>query len=599
MKSNLKDVLILILTRVLIGLVVIVIGGVVFFEVWGMAQKPKPDDPQLQSLNLEAVVQKDELFSNDNVKYLPGQLSDGFSVYAASSLDRIFLNGKTLVKPSFSDSPAVSLAKNEYESFQVVINNGKSYLEAVRFEISDLVNGDGVKFSKENISYRIVGYVPTRKPIYPVKYVGLWPDPLMPSGDMDIQAGEMQPFWFTVFVPKDAVAGEYSGIIKVVVKGNVLKEIPLSVKVFDFVLPRESNLKTAFGFDPGSLRKYYEKAVQETGGQFKEKVQQLEEQYLIEMLDHKMNPILYIDPTSNKDLAKVDKYRWFGLNNFAVGKFGGSLSNNWPEDDSKIEDLLPKYQLYGEALALNRMLDYNYIYAWDEGNIGNPIVPKITSMVHRAYPKLKNLVCYKGFWDPDKYPDWGLDIDIWCFQIDHFNLRKLNALKKVGMDIWMYVSSPGKNKTPNLAIDFDSIDYRIIPWMCWKYDLKGFLYWCANSFKYVDPFKDTDNMVKGHNGNGLLYYPGKNGPVSSLRAEIFRDGVEDYEYLVILRNRLRIFRDQGLDKKYPKLFQSAIRLLIVGNNIVRSTTEYAKDGEVLKEQRNRIAQAIEELKEIE
>ncbi|MBU0497515.1 MAG: DUF4091 domain-containing protein [Candidatus Thermoplasmatota archaeon] len=584
MNPHLKDVLILILTRVLIGLVIVVLGGVVFYEIRGMAPQSKPDDFQLQSLNVEAVVQKDELFSNDNVKYLPGQLSDGFSVYAASSLDRIFLNGKTLVKPSFSDSPEVSLAKNEYESFQIVINNGKSYLGSVRFEISDLMNDDGVKFNKENISYRIVGYVPTRKPIYPVKYVGLWPDPLMPSGDIDIQSGEMQPFWFTVFVPKDAVAGEYNGVIKVVVKGNVLKEIPLSVKIFDFELPRESNLKTAFGFDPSFLSKYYTKDVEAT-----------EEQFLIEMIKHKMNPILYIDPTSKEDLEKVDKYRWFGFNNFAVGKFGGGLRNNWPEEDVKIEELLQKYQLYGEALALNKMLNYQYVYTWDEGEIGNPVVAKIASMVHRAYPKLKNMVCYKGFWDPEEYPGWGKDIDTWCFQIDHFNLKKLNALKKIGMEMWMYVSRPGNNQTPNLAIDFDSTDYRIIPWMCWKYNLKGFLYWCTNWFKYVDPYKDADNTFQGHNGNGLLYYPGKSGPVSSLRAEIFRDGVEDYEYLFLLRDRLRAFRNKGMDKTYPKIFQRSIKLLMVDNNIVKSTTEYAKDGEILKTQRNRIGQAIEEL----
>ena len=354
-------------------------------------------------------------------------------------------------------------------------------------------------------------------------------------------------------------------------------------------------IKTAFGFDPGSLGKYYEKAVQGTGGQFKEKMHLLEEQYLIEMLEHKMNPILYIDPTSKEDLAKVDKYRWFGLNNFAVGKFGGSLSNNWPEEDVKIEELLPKYQLYGEALALNRMLNDQYVYTWDEGEIGNPVAAKIASMVHRAYPELKNMVCYKGFWEPDEYPDWGKDIDIWCFQIDHFNLKKLNALKKIGMEIWMYVSKPGKDPTPNLAIDFGSTDYRIIPWMCWKYNIKGFLYWCTNWFKYVDPYRDADNTGWSQNGNGLLYYPGNSGPVASLRAEIFRDGMEDYEYLFTLRDRLRIFRDQGLDKTYPKIFQRSIKLLMVGDNIVRSTTEYVKDGEILKEQRNRIGQAIEEL----
>jgi hypothetical protein len=111
----------------------------------------------------------------------------------------------------------------------------------------------------------------------------------------------------------------------------------------------------------------------------------------------------------------------------------------------------------------------------------------------------------------------------------------------------------------------------------------------------VDPYKDADNTLRGHNGNGLLFYPGKSGPVASLRAEIFRDGMEDYEYLFLLRNRLREFRRKGLDKKYPELFRRSIDLLKVGDNIVESTTRYAKDGEALNAQRKRIGQAIEGL----
>jgi len=355
MKLYSKDEIILILTKVLVGLVIIVIGGIIFYEILGMAPQSKLDDPKIHSLNVDAVIEKDALFNNDDAKYLPGQLSSGFSIYAASSLDRIFLNGKTLVKPSFSDAPSISLAKNEYESFQLVVNNGKNLLRSVRFEISDLVNDDGQTFNKENISYRIVRYVRTRKPTYPVRFVGLWPDPLMPPGEIDVLSGEMKPFWFTIFSPKDAVAGEYKGAIKVIADSNVIQEVPLSVKIFDFELPRESNLRTAFGFDESSLGKQYTKNEKETGEQFREKTDQLEEQYLIEMIKYKMNPILYIDPTSKEDLAKVDKYRWFGFNNFAVGKFGGGLIDNWPEDDAKIEELLPKYRSYGEVLALISM----------------------------------------------------------------------------------------------------------------------------------------------------------------------------------------------------------------------------------------------------
>ena len=48
--------------------------------------------------------------------------------------------------------------------------------------------------------------------------------------------------------------------------------------------------------------------------------------------------------------------------------------------------------------------------------------------------------------------------------------------------------------------------------------------------------------IRYPNGDGFLLYPGKpighEGPVSSIRLEQAREGVEDYEYLVMLRARV-------------------------------------------------------------
>jgi hypothetical protein len=37
------------------------------------------------------------------------------------------------------------------------------------------------------------------------------------------------------------------------------------------------------------------------------------------------------------------------------------------------------------------------------------------------------------------------------------------------------------------------------------------------------------------NGDGMLIYPGKNGPLPSIRLKMIRDGLEDYEYLTLLK----------------------------------------------------------------
>jgi hypothetical protein len=247
-------------------------------------------------------------------------------------------------------------------------------------------------------------------------------------------------------------------------------------------------------------------------------------------------------------------------------------------------------------------MDYHYIYTWDEGEVGNPQVKKITSMIHRAHPELKNMVCYHGFWEPDKDPEWGRDIDIWCVGIGDFIESKSERLKKEGMEMWMYVSGPGSSGFPNLAIDFDSIDYRIIPWLCWKYDIKGFLYWCVNWWPYVDPFESASNTKWKQNGNGLLFYPGKDGPIASLRLEIFRDGMEDYEYLYLLKEKIKEAGDNIKLSKAPKrdIIDAVIEaegLLDIDGDIAKSMNYYTKDPRDISRHRRRIAEAIEKLED--
>ena len=528
----------------------------------------------------------------------PVKAVEGVKIFTAGSLDRIFQDGKTLVKPNFGEAVTLSAAQNEYESFQVVIQSERD-LAAVSLQISDLFNPSvNAKIDPKNISWRVVGYVPTVEPYYPVKYIGEWPDPLMPAASADVSAKTTQPFWITVYVSPETPAGDYQGKIQVLVEGNVRQEIPVDLHVYAFVLPKENHLKTAFDFYGHHTKNRYPQGESESEAAYLARLGGLNEKYLVTMLKYRMNPILNVDPTSQVHLAAVDRYRVHGLNNFSIGRRGGTLGNNWPLGDKGVEDLLGQYRTYGEMLKLNKLLQYTYIYTWDEGKIGNPRVSKIASMIHRAYPGLKNMVCYHGFWDPDELPGWGKDVDIWCFHIDNFIEAKMQKLKKIGMEIWMYVSGPSGYTSPNLAMDFDSLDYRIIPWLCWKYDIKGFLYWCVNWWPKVDPFKSAKNTDWEQNGNGLLFYPGKDGPIASLRLEIFRDGIEDYEYLVLLKEKLKLLGEKNVPAQYQNIYNQARDLLRFDPSFIGSMFQYVRDNEILQARRDMIGKTIEELDKI-
>jgi len=530
----------------------------------------------------------------------PVAAQDGIAIFTASSLDRIFQDGKTLLKPSFNTAVSISLAKNEYESFQVVVQSQSRAIDAVEVNISDLVNSQtGSEISKDNISVRVVGYVPTEEPYYPVKFIGPWPDPLLPAHQADVEANTTQPFWVTVYAPPETIAGDYKGNVTVTADAKAIRTIPVSVHVYNFVLPKTSHLKTAFDFYGHITGSRYPQGEKEDNGAYKARIDDLNDKYIITMLKYRMNPILNIDPTSQSELSNVDRYLVYGLNNFSIGKKGGTFNNNWPKSDGSIEDLFSLYREYGEDLKLNDMLQYTYIYTWDEGDMGNPKVAKIASMVHRAYPGLKNMVCYHGIWDPADGADWIKDIDIWTFQIDDFNEQKMRKLQAMGKEMWMYISGPGGTDTPNLAIDFDSMDYRIIPWLCWKYNIKGFLYWCVNWWPYVDPFQNASNTKWQQNGNGLLFYPGKDGPVVSLRMEIFRDGMEDYEYIQLLLEDLKILKRKGLDKIFQQYFNESVKLLKIEDTFVASMSQFTRDGELLNGRRNAIARQIEKFSSLQ
>ncbi len=85
----------------------------------------------------------------------------------------------------------------------------------------------------------------------------------------------------------------------------------------------------------------------------------------------------------------------------------------------------------------------------------------------------------------------------------------------------------------------------------------------------------------GHfNGGGYLFYPGTpcgiDGPVASIRLKVLRDGMEDYEYFAILRER------SG---------DPAVKRLV--DKIAPNWWDYCRDPRVLLDVRRELAEAIQ------
>jgi hypothetical protein len=142
------------------------------------------------------------------------------------------------------------------------------------------------------------------------------------------------------------------------------------------------------------------------------------------------------------------------------------------------------------------------------------------------------------------------------------------------------------------------MDPVMVPWITARYHMNGILYWATNFWNQTpDPWLDPVTYISGFdcsngwvlNGEGSLIYPGNHtkrytgqpdvdGAVSSIRFELLREGIEDYEYLWLLKNK----GDKDFAEKTV-------------NNMVVDVSAFSRNIEELYLARKAMAARIEEL----
>ena len=83
-------------------------------------------------------------------------------------------------------------------------------------------------------------------------------------------------------------------------------------------------------------------------------------------------------------------------------------------------------------------------------------------------------------------------------------------------------------------MDVPLIDTRLMHWLNYRYQLKGYLHWGFNAWT-DDPWEAPGL----HRGDGWHVYPKRDGLLDSLRWEQMRDGLQDYECLWLLEDKIR------------------------------------------------------------
>lgn len=120
--------------------------------------------------------------------------------------------------------------------------------------------------------------------------------------------------------------------------------------------------------------------------------------------------------------------------------------------------------------------------------------------------------------------------------------NRMREFRESGDESWIYVSCLPDASAPylNVLLGNDGTAPETIFWMCYRYDLTGFLYW--NLFYWQSGGYGNGYLrypvTKTGPGDGILLYPGcaygTDEPMPSLRLVGIRDGIEDYQLLTML-----------------------------------------------------------------
>ncbi len=535
----------------------------------------------------------------------------------------------------------IEAARNEWESFQVVVGAGDENIVVTGAEITELGGRNGAKIPTEHVKLYREEYVRVRRSTPRAELPpGLYADPLVPLIDpltgepieprrriqrrwggatkvrghdvfgvpFEVFRGQNQPIWVDVHVPKETPAGVYKGAFRVRTREAGVAELPVTLTVWDFVLPDGPTHRNHFG-SFRNVARYFD--IERGSKEFRE----IEMRYCRAMAEHRLTPpiphhllpevspdgSLKIEPEQHEALKKF--LAELHVTDFEIARapfarlhVAATGSNYKQVSPAEREKAQRYYRQYYEYLKQNGWHDRAYVYLWDEPNLRENYeqVFVLGQLVHEAVPQLKCLVVEQTYAHNPSWPDIDPAVDIWCPLWAFIDRGTIEAKIAGGDEVWSYTAlvqrapryHPQHAQVKDLDppywhIDRPMIVYRVPTWINRQYGINGLLYWTTVT-TVLDPWNNPAFAHPGHyNGGGYLFYPGVpcgiNGPIASMRLKNLRDGMEDYEYFAILQQR------SGED---------ALKTIV--GKVAPNWWDYCRDAHVLLATRRELAEAIQD-----
>jgi hypothetical protein len=539
----------------------------------------------------------------------------------------------------------LSGARNEIIAFQIILQADARGADNVDIKFKELINksftisnsgaksADPYDYRGKSIELFTEHYVevtqrtqpgwfyhPNAKPSD--YYLGWVPDPLIPfeapSGKggtpFSIKANMNQAVWVDIWIPKDAPRGLYKGNIQVYIDKKEFRTIPVELNVFNFMLPDQSHAQNMFFLDPSDLTSMH--GVTNKSAEY----WNVETKYRQMAHRHRMDIV-----TSVPDLKEMDSYHkkyltgemyspannydgpctGVGNTTFSIGIYGGLPKEySWSEEgwqngsdawaiwfknnapNVQIHKYLfpdePDYHGPKGAKGTGSMDTIRMQANWTHNNpgMGRNIPTFVTIAIN------KNLKGYVDFWSTGSHQIFPP----FTSMADHES--QVASGKK-----WGFYNG-FRPSAGSVVIDADAIEFRVQPWIMWKYKADQYFYWRTTHWKNVDVYVNALNFLGNAkaNGDGNMFYPGQDkkysssdrglpGPIASIRIKNWRRGAQDFEYLWLLKQA-------GLEKDAQVIADRAIPRALFDTD-VKKDISWSNHGYGFEKYRMQMAELLE------
>jgi hypothetical protein len=451
-------------------------------------------------------------------------------------------------------------------------------IEQIRFFVSDMISDDGSMISRDNIKLNMVRYVLSNFHYEaanfgcdaPVDSAWLMPDRLETFKRFDLPGKTVRPVWVTYEIPRNSKPGKYYGTIEIhSVKNKIDLKVTVTVRKQVLPDPHEWKFRLDLWQNPWIIAWYYN-------------IEPWSDEHKALLKKHLR---LYAD-AGGKYITTYAVHSPWADNSYQIEEtmidWIKRTDGSWKFDYSIFDQYVELAMETGidEAITIYSPIPWGYRFRYMDEKTGNYVYEE-WSPVSEQFKTVWNLflddlkmhltekgwfqktylginenslevtlaaikvikehskewkITYAGDWHPELSPLLDDYSPVITSEPSPDELKERSAR---GLTTTFYVCcNPPR---PNTFVFSPPVEARFISWYALAYGYDGFLRWAYDAWP-ADPERNARHVFWPA-GDCFLVYPGAN---SSIRFEKLREGIADYEKVIILREMASKSNDENV-----------------------------------------------------